>query len=172
MSDLRRTGNNGYDIKHITDHQLEVVRRLALGERPADISRDLGLTPQTVSNIRNHPTVQGMIAALHTKRDAQTADIAEQIARVAPKAIALLENVIGYAFIDPEKVDESSPVPTNVPDSADQIRAALGIVKTVAPRVNLHKHLITSEVIERIKKNALEGAEEVEYEEVTGETVE
>lgn len=166
-ADLRRTGNKTYDIKEITDHQLEIARRIAVGQPPRDIARELGITMQSVSNIRNHPIINAIIVALHEKRDTSASDIAQQIAAIAPKAIRLINNVIDFANVDLENPDEV--LPATAPEVKDQVRAALGIVKTVAPRLNLHKHIITNDIVNSIKKRALEGiapADVVDNEEV------
>ena len=156
--DNRRTGNKNYDILEVTDHQKEIVRRLAVGQDPETIARDLNLTMQTISNVRNHPIIVEMIAALHDSRNDSTKDITEQIAEVAPDCIKLLKQVVRN-----ETLGEDSQMSTD-PEVADQIRASLGLLKVITPRLNIHahKHLITNNTVEKIKQRALEGAKKVE----------
>lgn len=161
--DNRRTGNNNYEILEVTDHQKEIVRRLAVGQDTDTIARELNLTPQTISNVRNHPIIVEMIAALHDSRNSQAKDITEQIAEVAPDAIALLKSVIRNDILS-----DNGTMATD-PEIGDQIRASLGLLKTITPRLNMHshQHIITSDKINEIKQRALEGAkkEEEVYEE-------
>ncbi len=161
--DNRRTGNKNYDIAQVTDHQEEIARLLALGRPTEEICNITGLTHQTISNVRNHPIIVEMIRALHDSRNAQASDITQQIADVAPDAIKLLKQVIQNDVLSPENKMATDP------EITDQIRASLGLLKTITPRlnINLHKHLITSESVEQIKQRAIEGAaepEEVEHE--------
>lgn len=163
--DNRRTGNKHYDIAQVTDHQEEIARLLALGRSTEEICEITGLTHQTISNVRNHPIIVEMIRALHDSRNAQASDITQQIADVAPDAIALLKRVIRNEY---NEEDDDNTLAA-APEVADQIRSSLGLLKTITPRlnINLHKHLITSESIEQIKQRAIEGAvkpEEVEHE--------
>ncbi len=167
--DHRRTGNNNYDITQVTDHQEEIARLLALGRSVEEICAVTGLCDRTISNIRNHPVIKEMIRAIHTSRNEQASDITEQIAEVAPDAIALLKQVIRNDILD-----KNNNMSTD-PEIGDQIRASLGLLKTITPRLNFHahKHLITNTTVEEIKQRALEGAtikeepEEVEHEEVS-----
>lgn len=161
--DERRTGNQNYEIKEVTDHQKEIARRLALGDPPDVIAASLDITTQTVSNFRNNPIGREMIEAYHSQRDVQATDIAQQIAAVAPDAIALLSKVVKFDANDPDITGLAG-----IPDVADQVRVSLGIVKTIMPKINLHKHIVTSQLIKDIKKRAFEG-EPTEYEEIKDE---
>lgn len=84
----RRESQTFWDSHH------EIVRRLVLGQRPTDIARDLGITKQTVSNVRNNPLVVKQLQSLHEKRDSDTASISAQIRDIAPKAVAILEEAL------------------------------------------------------------------------------
>ena len=165
MMDNRRTGNKHYDIAQVTDHQEEIARMLALGRPVDEICETTGVCSQTISNVRNHPIIKEMIRVLHDSRNAQASDITQQIADVAPDAIALLKRVIKNEY---DEEDDDNTL-AGAPEVADQIRSSLGLLKTITPRlnINLHKHLITSESVEQIKQRAIEGAaepEEVEHE--------
>ena len=90
----RREEANFWDSHH------EIVRRLLLGQKAVDIARDLGITPQTVSNVRNNPLVVKQLADMHEKRDSDATAVANQIKEVAPMAVQVLTEAMS---------DKSSP---------------------------------------------------------------
>lgn len=129
-------GNNFWDHHH------EIVRRLLLGQKAVDIAHDLGLHPQTVSNVRNSPLVQRQLAVLQQQRTEEAVTIAEQIREIAPKAVQALDD----AMSDPD-----SPWNAKVAAAKDVLdRAGYAPVRRTE---NVNAHL-TLEELEAIKARA------------------
>lgn len=76
------------------DHHHEIVRRLLLGQKAVDIAADLGITPQTVSNVRNNPLVAAQLESMHAERDKDAMTVADQIKEIAPRAVAVLKEAM------------------------------------------------------------------------------
>lgn len=161
--DNRFTGNKNYSVEKIWDHHHEIVRRLALGQRPRQIALDLDVSVQTISNVRNSPLVKQQLAMLHAVRDVETTEVARQILEVAPKAIRVIEDMLDD---EEQKADV-------------RLRAALGTLDHAIPRrsvqLNVDQHLneddmndIKKIALERGKKSGVisDNAEEVEFTEV------
>lgn len=87
-------GNQGYDLSKVWEHHEEIARRLCIGERAVDIAKDLGLHPQTVSNVRNNPIVKELLRIYRRERDSEVRVLVSEARAVAPKAIALMQKAI------------------------------------------------------------------------------
>jgi predicted transcriptional regulator len=87
-------GTKQYEIKQLWDLHHEILRRVALGYQNTEIGQDLGITPQTVSNVRNSQLARGKLALMHQQMDEEALDIATRIQEFAPKALDLLEKII------------------------------------------------------------------------------
>lgn len=99
VPDQRRTANQPDGCRHwqvseMWDLHHEIARRLVLGQKNTEIARDLGIHKQTVSNVRNSPVVQEQMALLNGARNAETMDLAQEIAEIAPVALQLLKEIV------------------------------------------------------------------------------
>lgn len=143
----------GFEATQMWDLYQEVARRIVLGQKNVEISNDLGITPQTVSYVRNSPIVQDKITKLHASSDLETTNIAHRIKMIAPQALDLLESLIITGKVGNEVV------PAKV--RADHAESMLDRAGYVPPReiraLNLHGHF-TSDDIEKLKARALSGA--------------
>lgn len=101
-------GNRCYDIKTLWDHHQEIIRLLSMGYRPSAIAAELGVHPQTVSNIRNNPIAQAKIRELQGFRDDDAASISKRIRDLAPVAINVLEDSLFHAEENIEDKDSRS----------------------------------------------------------------
>ena len=141
------SGERKYEIEHIWDVHREILRRLVLGQSRKQIAEDLGITPQTVTNVANSQVAQRELERLRNERDEQVKDVKKIIERASVKAALVLEEVIE----DPGA------------RGSDRVRAAIdildraghGAVKKVA---QMH---LTPEDIERIRERGIELAREV-----------
>lgn len=82
------------NIKQLWENHHEVIRQVALGRNNQEISKVVGLSPNTVSNIRNSPLAREKIEMFTAVLDAQTVDIAKRIHDFAPTALDYLEKII------------------------------------------------------------------------------
>ena len=141
--DLRTTGNRNYDIEKVWDSHHEIVRRLVLGEKPVQIANNLGITTQTVSNVRNNPIVKRLFGILHSARDASVVEIRNRIVNIAPLAIEYLETVLNNEL----------SLGTH---SATGLGAAKTIIENVLPKSTIVRvdETLTIETINSLKERA------------------
>lgn len=155
------SGNQTYGLKKIWESHKEIIRRILLGQKNVDIAAALGITPQTVSNVRNDPMVREQIAMMEGLRNERSVDIAADIRELCPMAVSVMKEAMA---------DPGSPWGVKV-------RAAMDLLDRgghQAPKqVNvLHAHM-THEQIMSIKDRArnlgmlANKAEEAEVEVVT-----
>lgn len=145
-------GSESYSIEQIWDHHAEIARLLTLGLRPKRIAADIGVTEQTVSNVRNTPQVKARLAELQSLRDKTVVEIRDQIKERVPKALEVMDEVM----------DDLAA------KDSDKLRAALGILDHAIPKQSNHSvigALITSDDIDEINSRAKK-IEDVEYSEI------
>jgi hypothetical protein len=157
-------GKKKYEIQHIWEVHQEVIRLLVMGAKPADISAQLGISKQQISNIRNSSIVKEAIEELQSKRNADAQKVSERIQRLAPKAIDRLQEVLDNPAYHDEKL-----VANVAKDILD--RAGHGSVQKIA----VGHAVLSPERIDEIKQRALDAglssgvvvrkSEEAEYEE-------
>lgn len=88
--DGRRTSDGkrkGWQIAEMWDQHHEIARRLVLGQSNVEIAEALGVTKETVSNVKNSPVVQDKLVLLRAARDCESIDLAKEIAEMAPMAL-------------------------------------------------------------------------------------
>lgn len=121
----------------------EIVRRLVLGQRPREIAAELGVTPQTVSNVRNSSVVRQYMEMLQQGRDADVVAVQRRIKELAAVAIDVLEEAME---------DESTPMGVRV-------RAAIDVLDRgghAAPkRVEFLHGVFTRKDLEELKQRAI-----------------
>lgn len=86
-------------ITEMSARHHEIARRLLLGQSNVDIARDLGITPTSVSIVRNSPVVIEQLSFLSAKRDVKAMRISEQIAESLPMCVKYLKETIEDAEI-------------------------------------------------------------------------
>lgn len=148
---FNENGNENYSIEQIWDHHAEIARLLAVGLRPKRIAADLGVTEQTVSNVRNTPQIKARLEELQSARDKTIIEIREQVKERVPKALEVMDEVMENE---------------NAKDN-DKLRAALGILDHAIPRQSNNTiigALVTSDDIDEINNRAKKV--EVEFSEV------
>ena len=79
-----------YEPKKLWDQHHEIMRRIVLGQNNTQISQAMGISSQTVSNLRNSPFAQARLSEMRAARDMGTIDIAKEIREAAPKALKLV----------------------------------------------------------------------------------
>ena len=83
-----------YQIQRLWDIHHEICRMAVLGVKPVNIAKDLGITEVTVSTCLNSEVVKQHLHVMRLARDADSIDVAKQIQELAPKAIALLGDIL------------------------------------------------------------------------------
>lgn len=83
-----------YNIKKLWELHSAIAENVALGKTNVEISEQLNITPQTVSNVRNSPIGRDKVQILTAAMDAETIDIGRRIREFAPKALEYLEKII------------------------------------------------------------------------------
>jgi hypothetical protein len=149
---LKRTRVKTWEPKLFWNHHHEVVRLSLLGHKPEDISkilaaRGISLHVASVKAILGSPMAKRHLQIMSDARDARCVDVAIEIKRLAPKAIAIIEKLLSEAE---EGVLDKKLSHQVAMDALD--RAGYGAVQKVAVA---HGHL-TKEDIEDIKARAAE----------------
>jgi len=83
-----------YTSQVMTARHQEIIRLIVLGLENKAIAAMLGVTPQTVSNVRNSPLAQHYMDTLKIARDATTVDIGRTLVQVAEKGAKYLDELI------------------------------------------------------------------------------
>ena len=134
-----------YQIKSIWDLHHEIMRLAVLGWKPVEIAKQLGVTPQTISNTLGSELVKRQMEVMRGARDSSTVDVLEEIKALAPAALETVENIMR---------DENSGARTRLSAAIDVLdRAGYAAPKVIEGRF-LSAHL-TVEEIEDIKRRAM-----------------
>ncbi len=153
-------GNKNYDVAKVWDSHHEITRRLILGQKGTVIAREMGITSQTVSHVRNNPVMKRLFDILHSAADAETVEIRKRIVEIGPLAVEYLENAMQ------QDLDEGMK-------SAVGLGAAKTVIENILPKaVKIDSsESLTVKVINEIKekaksRNLLAVVEEGEFEEL------
>ena len=153
--DQRRTKNGEerktFEVSEMWEMHHEIVRLLVLGMSNQDICKILGVSQPMVSYTRNSKVVKDKLAIMRAARDADTIDVAKDIQAKAPKALALLYDII-------EDHGETYGMPLAAKTAESWLdRAGHGAVKSVQ-FAGMVAHL-TAEEIANLKQSAKDEAE-------------
>ena len=173
--DLRRVPGHErktFEVQEMWQVHHEIVRMKILGFKATEIAEKLNVSAQMVSYTLNSQVVKDKLAVMEGARDADTIEVAKEIAKMFPKALKVYDKIL-------DEEDENG-----LPHSG----ASLGLQKATADRVlevgghgpvrridarHAHAHAhFTAEEIKEIKERgkvaALESGEivDVEVEEV------
>lgn len=137
-------------VRHLWDHQKEVLRRVALGQTCIQIARELKITPATVSNIKNSALGQEHLGYLHAAADDRVIEVQERIKSLLMPAAEVAEEILLDKSISP---NVRSRVAMDILDRG-------GIV---APTQHVHEHQhFDKSDIERFKQMAIESGQIVD----------
>lgn len=93
--DKRRTGREGtWDIKNLWERNHEILRLIFLGWKDSGIAQELQVTKTTVSNTRNSTLGQKKLQIMRDARDADSLDVGQRLAELAPKAVEIYEEIL------------------------------------------------------------------------------
>jgi len=80
--------------QRIYDRHAEIRRRIFMGHANKDIARDLDVSPQTVSAVKNNPLIQEQLRQLHIHAEANALKVQREIQRHAPRALEVLTEIM------------------------------------------------------------------------------
>lgn len=83
-----------YNVTRLRERHDEILRRILLGQENTKIAKELGITPQTVSNVRNSELARAKLTIMAQARDSDSVEVAKTIQEVAPKALKTLTTLI------------------------------------------------------------------------------
>ena len=149
LYDKRFVPKRQYEVKNVWEHHQQMLRLLALGHSNNAVAEATGVTPQTISNLRNSPVAQPRLEHFRKELDREAIDIGAKITEFAPVALRLLEDVITGAIEAPISIRAKYA-------SAHLGRAGYAEIRKVAA---ITSHL-TRDDIEAIKMRALDAASE------------
>ncbi len=89
-------------LTQVTERHREMMRREVCGERPADIARDMGVSPGRLSVIRNSPAYQEELDELSRAADKEASNVAARIRKLGLMALAVLEDELSWGVCDLE----------------------------------------------------------------------
>lgn len=148
-----------YQLDELYAMHHEIIRLLAIGQKPEEIAELLHITTQTVSNVRNTTLARAKMQVLQQCRDREFAVATKRVTDLMPKALNLLEVLL--------KQGES--IAGYDPSTALKIvDKTLGFAQFTQPKtngVNLHLHQhgsggVTAEDLAAVKKSTAAAVEE------------
>jgi len=151
--DERRVAHSekrAFEVSDMWEVHHEIVRRLVLGQKAVDIARDLNISGQMVSYVRNSPVVKDKLELMKGARDAETIDLAKRIREDAPEALRLLEDIIA-GEVDGQEVGINLRAREA---NAMMNRAGYAPVTNIKGSI-VHEHYV-AEDIEAIKQRAID----------------
>ena len=158
-TDRRRNpfGNQNYSIKNMWESHHEISRLLLLGYNNVKIAKALGITAQTVSNVRNDPIMKRKLSLMGTARDKDAIEISDRMKALEPVAIEVFDKVMNTALEDEDGISK-------IEVDKDLRRDAIASAKIIADhqhpkqsQVEHHLGFVTVEMVQEAKRRALEG---------------
>ena len=136
--------NRKYEIKALQDRHREILRRLALGQSPKEISTSLSCTTQVVHYTKNSQIGKRELGLIQGARTADAIEVTNQIQELAPQALETMTDLMNH---------EESPGSLKAKIAIDILdRAGHGAVKK---NLNLNQQL-TQKDLDDIKDRAKE----------------
>lgn len=96
-SDRRRVATQDrrrFEVNKMWELHHEIVRRIVIGQKNADIARSLGVSEVMISYTRNSKVCQKRIESMREERDKGTIDIAKEIRDFAIEPLEFLRDII------------------------------------------------------------------------------
>ena len=141
----------GWQVTEMWARHHEIARLVVLGNSNRSIAKELGVSEQMISNVRNSPVVKDQIAILSAARDAQATDLGAQIREMAPIALMRMREALEEGKVLGKEMS-AREILTQARDTID--REIGKPVQRVDSR-NIHGHF-TIDDINEIKERAKE----------------
>ena len=138
-----------YDIKQLWQRNHEILRLALIIPKHKEIARLLGITEATVSNTLNSELGRNKLSKMRLRRDEETYDVLDEVAKLLPKAIETYEKIL----------DGDINVTKMQKETADTISMDIGGYRapTKISKESAHLHL-TKDDIEDFKKSGIAAA--------------
>lgn len=94
MGAVPKESTRRYQIQTLQDNHREILRQLSLGQKPAVIAKELGVTSVTVSNVRNSELGRLKLNDLNGEDDDHTKKARARILELLPKSVEVLEKAM------------------------------------------------------------------------------
>ena len=153
-----------YQIQRVWDHHRSILRMLVASNGKVtnkEIGEAVGCSAQTVSNVRNDPVTQEILAGMHREADTKAIDVSRKVKEMFPLAAKVLENVMMIA----EDPDTMKDIDSKV--LSQSVRAAITVTDHAHPKTSrvqaFHGHVTMAE-LNALKQSALGEIKEVQAE--------
>lgn len=148
MIDYRRVPVRAYEPKQLNARHHEILRLNLLGMSNIDIAKQLGCTPATVSTVLNSRLGKVQATVFKEGADADAMQVAKRIRELAPKAVALMNEIIE---------NEDMPSAVRLRAAQDMLDRA-GFAPTKQVSVNATQINLSGQDLEKLKQIALDRA--------------
>jgi len=150
------TKTRKYNISNIWSVHREILRRHFVGQKAAEIAKDLSISKQTVSNTINSPLGKEILEALHQGADRSSEDIQARIKELAPEALDVVEGILTNEG-EPSKLRSGLAL---------KVLGLAGYVEPQKIQAQVGVGLISQDDISRMKASV----QDAQFEEVSPET--
>lgn len=99
-----------YGLSYIRPYHREIARRLVLGQKQSEISRDLGMSVSRMSIIINSPLFKLELKRLETMRDNGVGEVTQQLRELSPVALETVERIMYSARSDRLRLDAAETI--------------------------------------------------------------
>lgn len=123
----------------------EVIRRLVMGQRPADIAMALGISEGTIYNMQRSELFQQELQRMQGLRDKNAVDVSDVLRDIAPVALNVVERIMYSSQSDKVRLDAARDILN---------RAGYGTTLRVVSDINYHQY--TDDELEQILASRLE----------------
>lgn len=141
-----------YQIQRLQDSHQEILRQSVLGRTREDIAIALGISPATVTNVRNSELGRAQTEVLHSTRDEATTDIAQKIQELLPTAVGVLEDVMSGNIEMPKASNVT--VGQRIKVAQDLVGRGGHVAPSRVEAKHEHEHKFSAEDIQGIKDRA------------------
>lgn len=142
-----RTLERKYNYQYVTERHHEIIRMVLLGMENREIAGALGITPQTVSNVRQNPLAQQYIQTLTVARDAGACDMSKVLMQTATKGLQYLHELIN------DQHDEEGVGPALKVKVAQDALSRIGMSPIVRTH-QINEERISPEILDMMKERA------------------
>lgn len=139
----RISDDRQFDLKHIREVHHTMKRMCLLGYSNKEIAQATGVSVQSVGNVLGSAIMRRELELARATLDKKALDIAAEVAGMAPKALAVLEQILD---------DDDAPIALRAKVAMDNLsRNGVSPVQRGSLDVN---HTFTAADLEEIKRNA------------------
>jgi hypothetical protein len=96
-ANLRKTPpamRRAFNVSEMNDLHHQICRMLAFGMKNVQIAKELGITAQTVANVKNSPICKKQVSMLRGEQDKEAGNAVERIKKLADQAVTVLEDTL------------------------------------------------------------------------------